>query len=96
MNTKHYPESQEIMYLEADVNYTIFHLENGNKLLSSSTLLVHQNKLQGFIRVNRKHLINPIYISHLNLESKSKAICLKSGLELKVSRRWQETLKTVI
>jgi DNA-binding LytR/AlgR family response regulator len=82
-----YPQSNEILFLRGDINYTEFHLVDGKKMVSSTTLLRHQERLDGFLRVSRKHLVNPEYVKEFRKEHKIHFVVLLSGHELKVSRR---------
>lgn len=81
------PNPQDILFLRGDINYTEFHLVNGKKVVSSTTLLRHQERLDGFVRVSRKHLVNPKYIKEIRMEHKINFVVLQSGHELKISRR---------
>jgi DNA-binding LytR/AlgR family response regulator len=87
MNAINYPNRHEIIYLEADVNYTIFHLESGKKIMSSRTLLIHQGQLAGFVRINRKHLLNPSHIATIHGEKNYRKVLLHNGLSFNISRR---------
>lgn len=87
MVSKKNPPPQEILFLRGDVNYTEFHLVNGKKYLSSSTLLRHQEKLEGFLRVSRKHLINPNYITDVESRHGLHQILMVNGERIVVSRR---------
>ncbi|CAH0996236.1 hypothetical protein EMA8858_02367 [Emticicia aquatica] len=89
MNRTNYPQSQEIVYLKADINYTIFYLQNGRKLVSSTTLKQHQAKPQliSFLRVNKSHLLNPDFIKSVSKNGKKATVKLIDGSEVKVSRR---------
>lgn len=83
------PENNEITYLEADINYTIFHLKNGKKMISSFTLKKYETDLQlnGFLRVHKSFLLNPQFIKHFNQNGKKGTIQLTNGKILEVSRR---------
>jgi DNA-binding LytR/AlgR family response regulator len=87
------PQPQEILFLRGDVNYTEFHLVNGKKFLSSNTLLRHQEKLKGFLRVSRKHLINPNYITDVKNQQGLFQILMVNGEKIAVSRRRKFLLK---
>lgn len=82
-----YPQSNEILFLRGDINYTEFHLLNGKKMVSSSTLLKHQEKLENFIRVSKKHLINPKYIAEIESINGIKHIYMQTGEKITVARR---------
>lgn len=87
MTKTKYPDSSEIMYLKADINYTIFHLANGKKLISSYTLKTYEATHSTFIRIHRGTLINPRYIKSLEREGVTAHINLKDGSKMAVSRR---------
>ena len=90
-----YPQNNEIAYLEANINYTIFHLGNGKKFVSSTTLKRHAAKedLQHFVRVNRSILLNPEHISKLSTHGRVIIIRMSNGTELQVSRRKKSYVK---
>ncbi len=54
----------DIMYCEANSNYTILHLRNRNKITSSKTLKEYEEILEPhhFYRVHHSHLINLNYV----------------------------------
>ncbi|MCP9748605.1 LytTR family DNA-binding domain-containing protein [Lacihabitans sp. CS3-21] len=81
------PSPQDILFLRGDINYTEFHLVNGKKVVSSTTLLRHQEKLDGFLRVSRKYLVTPEYITATRKEQNVRYVVLLGGQELRVSRR---------
>jgi DNA-binding LytR/AlgR family response regulator len=86
------PPPHEILFLRGDINYTEFHLVNGKKYLSSNTLLRHQEKLEGFLRVSRKHLINPNYISYIESRQGLHQILMVNGERILVSRRRKSSI----
>ena len=51
---------KDIVRLEGIKNYTLFHLRNGDTILSSRTLKVYDEILQqaNFLRIHKAHLIN--------------------------------------
>lgn len=83
--------TRDIILLQGIANYTLFHLEDGSKIMSSHTLKKHQDKLadEAFIRVNRSTLVNASFVQKLQKKNASKFVCLKNGNEIKVSRRRQ-------
>lgn len=80
-------DSSEIALLEGNENYTHIFLENGERLLSSYTLLRHEERLPTFIRISRKYLVNPEYILRYEVDSVTPHVVMKCGRELKVPRR---------
>ena len=87
-----------IVRLEADNNYTVFHLEDGQRFISSKTLKEYDELLSEyqFIRVHQSHLINPDYI---RAYTQKGILEMKTGDYVNVSRRkhpWVvERLKTL-
>lgn len=75
------------MFLSGAVNYTEIYFECGKTIMSSSTLLRHQERLESFIRVSRKHLVNPEFIKGVEIQGKVIHLKMKDGNQLKVSRR---------
>lgn len=53
-------DTQQILYCQADNNYTYIHLSDGNSKLISKTLRFLEDKLEGngFLRVHKTYLIN--------------------------------------
>ncbi|ADQ18204.1 LytTR family transcriptional regulator DNA-binding domain-containing protein [Leadbetterella byssophila] len=88
--------SREVMFLSGDINYTEIYLINGEKMVSSSTLLRHEEKLDSFIRVSKKHLVNPEYVCGYELQGKYMQITLQNGDHMKVSRRRVKTVLSSI
>lgn len=78
----------EILYLEADGNYTMIFTANGRKILSSRTLLDYEKILgpEGFFRIHRAYLVNLKAISSYR-NSPIPEVILVDGQRLEVSRR---------
>lgn len=66
---------EDIMYCEADWNYTHIFLADSRKLLITQNLGTLADRLEWdyFIRINRSNLINTHYLQHVD---KKKLICL--------------------
>lgn len=81
-------EIKEISYLEADVNYTRFHLANGRKIVACNTLRHFEQilELEGFFRVHRSYLINMEHLQAYQQSPATEAV-LKNGTRVEVSRR---------
>jgi len=73
----HYIYPENILFLEADANYTKLWLTDRKKLLSSINLGRIQNELlpEQFVRISRKHVINKKYLTFVNFQ---KRFCLLS------------------
>lgn len=89
------PQTHEIIYLKGVENYTELYLTNGKKIISSYTLLRHQEKLDGFLRVSKSHLLNPHFIAKVNNVGSCKEVQMRSGKRVKVSRRRREVLVNI-
>lgn len=87
--------SQEIIKLEAQENYTLIYFTNGQKLLSSTTLGVLEDRLKvhSFFRVNRSVMINLAYLNKfrvLKSNSEEENSDAKGEKVLVSRRRWAE------
>ena len=53
-------QAREIIYCEADDNFTRFHLDQGKPMMICRTLKFYQNILEplGFLRIHKSHMIN--------------------------------------
>lgn len=81
--------TQEIVMLEANGNYTIFHLVDGHKIISSKTLKVWIDTIHSlsnhFKRVHRSFFINTHHvIAH---QSGQRVIQLTGNVEVQIARR---------
>jgi two-component system, LytTR family, response regulator len=81
-------EFKEIQYLEADVNYTRFHIQGGRKLVACHPLKHYEEVMEpeGFFRVHRSFMINMAHLRQYIQNPTMEAI-LKDGTRLEVSRR---------
>jgi DNA-binding LytR/AlgR family response regulator len=72
MEGHHYINPDDVIYLEADGNYTSLVLRNDSKLLSSLNLGRVQMIFpkQQFIRISRKHVINKSFLTFINFGKK--------------------------
>jgi DNA-binding LytR/AlgR family response regulator len=98
VNNLSYPLHTNILYLEADVNYTIFHLINGKKIISSFTLKKYEQKqeLGAFLRVNKSYLLNPNFIKNCQKKGNKTSVELSNGKIVQVSRRKVGLVKGLI
>lgn len=56
-------------------------------MVSSFTLLRHQEKLGGFIRVSKNYLVNPEYVKDLEQDGVYASLKMIDGKLVKISRR---------
>jgi len=77
----HYIATEQILYLEADSNYTKLVLKDGKNLLLSTNLgkLHKQFPKTEFVRISRKHIINKNYLLFMNF---CKRYCIVSNNEI--------------
>lgn len=83
----------QILYLEAEGNYTNIHLENSRPLLSSKTLKEFEDILPTtqFCRIHNASLVNVQYIKKYN-KGEGGQVILSNGTVLDVARRRKEEL----
>jgi two-component system LytT family response regulator len=81
----------EILYCEAQVNYTLIHKANQRPLLISKTLKEIESMLEHFpfIRIHQSYLININYLSKY-VRGSGGYVVLKNGTQLPVSRAKKE------
>lgn len=93
-NENHVVKEEEIIRLEADGNYTLFHLMDGRSLLSSKNLRHYEELLSGelFFRSHRSHIIN---LKKIRTFSRGKAglIVLANGNTVPLSKAKYEDLE---
>ena len=84
----------EIVYLEANQNYTLIHLQNGKVRLSAQTLLFHVNNYldESFIRIHRTFCVNKNHIESFDKPNYPKYLLLNGGTKLSISRRQRKNL----
>ncbi len=89
----HIIQIKNIIRCEADINYTTFYLENGEKLLVSKTLKDYAEMLEpsGFFRPHQSHLVN---LDHILRYDKMEGghLVMKDDSIVPVSSRKKEEL----
>jgi two-component system, LytTR family, response regulator len=80
----------DIIYIQADFNYTIFHLQSGKKMTLAKTLWECEQMLEDepFVRPNRSTLINLSFLKDIE----DNALTLGKHLKTSISRRRKELL----
>ena len=76
----------QIMYCEADNNFTKFYLTDGRKLLICRTLKYFEDMLAGsqFVRIHRSHMINMDFVVRYT-KGKGGFVTLENNTELEVA-----------
>lgn len=83
----------DIVYAEADSNYTNFYLDR-NKVIASKPLKHYEEFFpsEQFIRIHEKHLVNRNFIKQYIPSGRGGDLILKNGEMLKVATRRKEEL----
>lgn len=82
--------SEQIIAITGDTNYSYIHLISGERLHRSRPILYFSRMFPDFLRIHKKALINPMYVSHYNLpivREPNGYVIMKNDLRLEVSRR---------
>jgi DNA-binding LytR/AlgR family response regulator len=93
--------TKDIIYLEANINYTNIYMIDNAKRTMSFTLSKVEERIAGsdFLRINRGLSINRNYLQNISQFKKEAFVTMSNGLMLPVSRRRfndiQERLKNV-
>lgn len=89
----HMIEPSTIGFVEADRNYSIFHLEEGRKIIATKPLVDFERALDGyrFCRVHKSFLVN---MDHVEVYKKGRGgqLILKSGQVVDVARNKKEVV----
>lgn len=87
----------EIVYLEASINYTHIYLESGEKFIVCQTLKDFEDMLDAgvFLRIHHSHIINKNFAEKY-IRGEGGQVVLRNGLRLDVSKRKKtEFLKAI-
>jgi len=86
-------EIQNIIYIEADSNYSNFHLVNKHVICASKPMLEYATLLEdcNFIRIHKSYVINLDHVTNY-LRGEGGSVMLTGGKEVEVSRRKKEML----
>ena len=86
-----------ILFCQSDNNYTIFHLKNYQKHISSKPIFEYEELLSGhgFIRCHQSYLVNSIFIKSW-IKIDGDRLLLEEGHEIPVSRNNKEKVKQAI
>jgi len=78
----------EIIHIEADSNYSIFHLYNREKITVSRVLKDYEEILpeEQFVRIHKSSIVNLNYLKEYNSKN-GLEVMLKNGEKIAVSRR---------
>ncbi|MCP9770921.1 LytTR family transcriptional regulator [Lacihabitans sp. LS3-19] len=82
--------NEEIISLEADINYTTILFKDGSTFYSSYTLGFFEKKYinnPNFLRINRSIIINTHFLNEINDDNGKTYAQLLNGTRYKIARR---------
>ncbi|HSK13819.1 MAG TPA: LytTR family DNA-binding domain-containing protein [Phnomibacter sp.] len=90
-------EIEDIIYIEAQANYSKFHITGGNTITASKSIVEYDEMLQDdlFFRIHRSYLINMRYVKEYQ-RGEGGMVQLTNGQWLEVSRRRKDAFLTMI
>ncbi|MFD2571471.1 LytR/AlgR family response regulator transcription factor [Spirosoma soli] len=79
----------QIVRLEGEGNYTVFHFVDGSQLMVSLTLKKMESRLSPkvFVRPHKKNIINLLYLDSIHPDPQQMRVSLVNGDQVDVSRR---------
>ena len=83
-------EKKEVIWVEGQSNYSVFHLTNGGKVVLGYTLkLVLEHLGEGFLRIHKDHIVSVSFIDKVIMPKgvQVPVLILKNKLKLSISRR---------
>jgi len=88
-------ELADIIYCESESSYTIFHLQNGQTITASKSIMEYELLLEhsGFCRVHKSFLVNLQHIREY-VRGEGGSVMLTNGKTIEVSRRKKEVFLT--
>ena len=88
---------EDIIFCEAEKNYTIIHLKDKKNIIVSRPLLEYENILEGttFLRIHRTFLINLQHVTEYH-RGEGGVIIMSNGTEVEISRRKKDMFLTRI
>jgi len=94
---EHFIDLRRIVCLNAQLNYTMFQLDDGERVVTSHSLSMYAALLekQGFIRLHKSHLLNLYYLSQCQILHFERLV-LPSGQILEISRRKRTVLRRTL
>lgn len=97
LNSKNQINTDDIVYLQSDWNYTNVHTIDNRIILSSFTLKILEKRIfdKAFIRINRGSLVNIKHISKIKDNGRCGEATMQNGSILPISRRKLNMVKKV-
>lgn len=87
----------DIIFCESETSYTVFHLTDNQKLVSSKPIFEYEQMLEtnDFVRIHRSYLVNINHVVEYR-RGEGGTIVLQNGAELEVSRRKKDNFIAVM
>jgi DNA-binding LytR/AlgR family response regulator len=84
---------QEVVLLEANINYTMLHFADGKKMMVATSLkkLANRFKSEAFFRTHKSFLMNLQYV--VGFDEKYNAVMMQNNLRADISRRKRTAFK---
>jgi DNA-binding LytR/AlgR family response regulator len=81
--------TDEIIYLESEVNYTQVYTSDNQKHISSFSLKILEQRITQnlFLRISKSYLVNPKYVKLMRGMKRDCQVILVNNIILSVSRR---------
>ncbi len=88
---------RHIVYLSAQGNYTAFHLQSGECVITSLSLSTYAPLLEikGFIRIYKSYLLNLMYLGQCRIQ-RFEGLTLPTGQTIAIARRRRTMLKKAV
>jgi len=88
---------ENILYLQSDVNYTLFFLTNEEKIMVSKTMKEFENLLPEtiFFRTHQSYIVNIKFVKKILKEDGGYAL-LKNGKKIPISRRKKDSFLNLL
>jgi DNA-binding LytR/AlgR family response regulator len=79
----------DILYIEAQDNYSMLYLVDNDKVIVSRTLKSFEEELNssGFIRCHKSYMVNGLYIKEYMIKKSEFILILQNQMQLIVARR---------
>ncbi|HPE58347.1 MAG TPA: LytTR family DNA-binding domain-containing protein [Bacteroidales bacterium] len=89
----HVIDSNDIVHIEAERNYSTFHMVNGRKIVASKSTKEYEDLLldQGFHRIHKSHIVNINKMSYFD-KTEGGTLIMCNGDEIPVASRKREML----
>ena len=87
----------DIIFCESETSYTVFHLTDNQKLVSSKPIFEYEQMLEtnDFVRIHRSYLVNINHVVEYR-RGEGGTVVLQNGAELEVSRRKKDNFIAVM